>query len=92
MGIPRFFKIPQHKQFNYEPLYYDERKEKLQERIKRIEQEYGVKNGDEYVRSLTKGSFSRYYDRRRKAQRYSATRLVIIIIFLLFVAYYIFFV
>jgi len=53
MGIPRFFKIPQHKQFNYEPLYYDERKEKLQERIKRIEQEYGVDNGEKYIRSLT---------------------------------------
>ena len=92
MGIPSFFKIPRHKQFNYEPLYYDERKEKLQERIKQIEQEYGVKNGEEYVRSLTKGSFSHYYERKRKTQRYSTTRLIIIMIFLLFVAYYIFFV
>ncbi len=92
MGIPRFFKIPQHKQFDYQPLYYDERKEKLQERIKRIEQEYGVNNGKEYVRSMTKGSFSHYYDRKRKAQKYSSTRLIIIIIFLLFVAYYLFFV
>ncbi len=33
MGIPSFFKTPRHKQFNYEPLYYDERKEKLQERM-----------------------------------------------------------
>ena len=92
MGIPRFFKIPQHKQFDYQPLYYDERKEKLQERIKRIEQEYGVSNGKEYVRSMTKGSFSHYYERKRKAQKYSSTRLIIIIIFLLFVAYYLFFV
>ena len=92
MGIPSFFKTPQHRQFNYEPLYYDERKEKLQERIKQIEQEYGVKNGKEYVRSLTKGSFSHYYERKRKTKRYSTTRLIIIMLFLLFVAYYLFFV
>ncbi len=92
MGIPSFFKTPRHKQFNYEPLYYDERKEKLQERIKQIEQEYGVKKGEEYVRSLTKGSFSHYYERKRKTQKYSTTRLIIIMIFLLFVAYYLFFV
>ena len=66
MGIPSFFKIPRHKQFNYEPLYY--------------------------VRSLTRGSFSHYYERKRKTQRYSTTRLIIIMIFLLFVAYYLFFV
>jgi hypothetical protein len=92
MGIPRFFKVPQHKQFNYEPLYYDERKERLQERIKQIEQEYGINNGEENIRSLSKGSFSYYYDRKRKTQKYSNTRLVIIILFLLFVAYFLFFV
>jgi hypothetical protein len=91
MGMPRFFKIPQHKQFHYEPIYYDERKEKLEERIRQIEAEYGIKDGDRPVRSLQKGSFSHYYDRKRKAQRYSTTRLVIIIIFLLFVSYFLFF-
>ena len=92
MGIPRFFKIPKHRQFNYQPIYYDEQKEQLEERIKNIEQEYGIKNGEEYTRLMTKGSFSNYYDRKRKVQRYSTTRLIIIILFLLFVAYYLFFV
>ncbi len=92
MGIPRFFKIPQHKQFHYEPIYYDERKERLEERIRQIEAEHGIKKeGEEPVRTLRKGSFSHYYERRRKVQRYSTTRLIIIIIFLLFVSYYLFF-
>lgn len=91
MGIPRFFRIPQHKRFHYEPIYYDERKERLEERIKQIEQEYGIKNGDDYVPTIRKGSFSSYYGRKKKASRYSTTRLVIIIIFLLFVSYYLFF-
>jgi hypothetical protein len=91
MGIPRFFRIPQHKRFHYEPIYYDERKEKLEERIKQIEQEYGIRNGEDYVPTIRKGSFSSYYGRKKKATRYSTTRLVIIIIFLLFVSYYLFF-
>lgn len=91
MGIPRFFKIPKHRQFDYKPIYYDEQKEKLQERIRKIEQEYSINKGDEYQRQLTKGSFSHHYERKRKTQRYSTTRLIIIIIFLLFVAYYLFF-
>lgn len=91
MGIPRFFKVPQHKQFHYEPIYYDERKENLEERIKAIEQEYGINNGGESVRNLHKGSFSNHYTRNRKTQRYSNTRLVIIIVFLVFIAYYLFF-
>ena len=91
MGIPRFFKVPQHKQFHYEPIYYDERKERLDERIKEIEQEYGIKNGEQHVRSIRKGSFSHYYDRRKKTQRYSNTRLILIIAFLTFISYFLFF-
>ncbi len=98
MGIPRFFRIPQHRRFHYEPIYYDERKERLEERIKQIEQEYSITNGEDYVPTLRKGSFSdhrgsfsNYYGRKKKAQRYSTTRLIIIIIFLLFISYYLFF-
>ena len=32
----RFFKLPNHKQFDFPARYYDERKEKLDERIKSI--------------------------------------------------------
>ena len=91
MGIPRFFRTPEHKRFHYEPIFYDERKEKLEERIRMIEQEYGIKPDDQPVRTLGKGSFSGYYGRKKKAQRYSNTRLVVIIAFLLFISYYLFF-
>jgi hypothetical protein len=91
MGIPRFFRIPKHKQFNYQPIYYDEQKERLQERINEIEQEFGIKKGEEQMRTMTRGSFSHYYNRKKKTQRYSTTRLILIIIFLLFVSYYLFF-
>jgi hypothetical protein len=91
MGIPRFFKLPQHKQFHYEPIYYDERKERLEERIRQIEAEYGIKSDDSPIRALKKGSFTHYYERKRRAQRYSTTRLIIIFIFLLIISYFLFF-
>lgn len=91
MGIPRFFKIAKHRQYNYQPIYYDEQKEQLEERIKNIEREYGIKNGEAFTRSMSKGSFSHHYDRKSKTQRYATTRLILIIVFLLFVAYYLFF-
>ncbi|MDD4655705.1 MAG: hypothetical protein WCR61_08575 [Bacteroidales bacterium] len=34
-----FFKTPKHRVFNYQPLYYDERKEELEERIARAKEE-----------------------------------------------------
>ncbi len=91
MGIPRFFRVPKHRQFNYQPIYYDEQKEQLEERIKNIEAEHGIKNGEGDARTMTKGSFSHYYERKRKTTRYSNTRLIIIIIFLLFITYFLFF-
>ena len=91
MGMPRFFRIPQHKQFHYQPIYYDERKERLEERIKDIEQEYGIGKGSQSVRSLRKGSFSYNYGRRKKTHSYSSTRLIIIMAFLIAIAYFLFF-
>ncbi len=91
MGLPRFFRIPQHKQFRYEPIYYDERKERLEERIKTIEEEYGIKQEEIQGRTIRKGSFSHNYQRRSKTQRYSNTRLIVIIAFLLFISYFLFF-
>lgn len=34
-----FFRTPKHRVFNYQPLYYDQRKEELEERIARAKEE-----------------------------------------------------
>ena len=88
MGIPRLFKLPKHKQFTYEPIYYDERKEQLQERIANIEDEMGVKREGEAPRKLSKGSFSHFHERKRQSQKYSSMRLLIIVIFLFLITYF----
>jgi len=94
MGLPRFFRLPQHKRFNYQPLYYDEEKEKREERIRAIEREMGIKHDEsdgKYMPSIGRGSFSSMQTRRRKSQRYSNLRLVILIILLFFITYFILF-
>ncbi len=91
-GIPRFFKIPQHKRFNYQPLYYDEEKEKREERLKRIRRELGKSDDeDHYVPTITRGSMRGYFDKTRRVKKQSNVRLVLLILFLFFVSYFIFF-
>lgn len=91
-GIPRFFKIPQHKRFNYQPLYYDEEKERREERRKRIRKELGKSEADDhYVPNITRGSMRGYFDKSRRAKKQSNLRLVILVLFLIFVSYFLFF-
>jgi hypothetical protein len=91
MAIFRFFRPPQHKQFHYDPLYYNERKEQLQDRIRNIEIEMGIKREGEIKRTLGKGSFSYYRDKRKKSQKASSLRLLILIILLILVTYLLFY-
>ncbi len=93
MAIIRLFKLPNNKKFNYQPLYYNPEKEEKEERKKRLEQELGIKqeNTSGYTPTITRGSMRTYFHKNRKAARQSNFRLVLIILFLLFVAYFILF-
>lgn len=44
--IPTFFKSKKPDQFHYEPRYYSERKEKMQERYSRISRELNANNNE----------------------------------------------
>lgn len=43
-----FFKTPKHRVFNYTPIFYDERKERMQERLDAIEKEKAEQEGREW--------------------------------------------
>jgi hypothetical protein len=93
MGIPRFFKLPGHKQFHYTPRYYDPEKEELEERIRQIKQEMGVDVPADPNRStIRRGSFRTARQKAKvKAGRTSNIRLLVILAVLLLIAYLIFF-
>ena len=92
MGIPRFIKLPGHKQFNYSPRYWDPEKEAREERIRLIKQEMGVDvPSDPNRTTIKRGSFRRARQKAKvKASRSSNIRLVIILAVLLMLAYLLF--
>ena len=93
MGIPRFIKLPGHKQFNYSPRYWDPEKEALDERIRQIKQEMGVDVPSNPNRTTIKrGSFRQVRQKTKvKASRNSNIRLVVILAILFFLAYLLFY-
>ena len=93
MGIPRFIKLPQHKQFNYSPMYWDQEKEARDERIRHIKQEMGVDIPSNPSRTTIKrGSFRHSRHKTKvKATRNSNIRLVVILAILFFLAYLLFY-
>ncbi len=87
MAIYQFFKLNKHKDFNYMPLFYDKDKEEFNERVRRIEEEMGIKNSPDFKPGIRRGTMREHIQNSRKQSRYSSIRLVAIIIILLALAY-----
>lgn len=89
----RFIKVNQNKKFDYNPRYYDERKEKLQSMIESYNKSGDNLSEDEEYRRKIKtrmqNSFS-IQDEYKNKSRASNIRLVIILGILVLICYYIF--
>jgi hypothetical protein len=91
-----FFKIPSHRRFNIEPIYYDEAKAKRQERERRIREELGIDHTEgelqgsfeDRVRGKMKRRMKTHFEVTRSARRKSNLRLIIILITLMALVYY----
>ncbi len=94
MGIPSFFKQNMAKEFNFIPRYYDPDKERREERLRRIKMEMGIKDeGDEYVPRIQKGSMTNFFRQKKKrVQRYTAIRLIVILLVLFAISYIFFYI
>ena len=78
------FKKPSHLVFNYQPLHYDEKKEKMEERKKKAKKESVNSNS-----SKVEGSFKLHFKRStQKKQKESNIRLLVILGFFGLMAYY----
>ncbi len=94
MGGISFFKVPQHRVFNYQPRYYDPEKERREQRRK----ELGLADDDEAnaeysVGSLIRGGAMRsrhdHFSQKMQSQkRRSQFTLILLIAGLSVVAYY----
>ncbi|MDR0725155.1 MAG: hypothetical protein LBF59_03990 [Prevotellaceae bacterium] len=80
-----FFKIPQHKRFEYTPRIWNPEKEEREERLKRVREELGIidntSDGKPYIPNI-RGSFRREYEQNKKSKKqfnYNTIRSYIII-------------
>jgi hypothetical protein len=89
MALLRFFKLAKPKSFNYVPVFYDERKEKVKARNVKTERKAGSVKTKDYKPIISRGIMRGYYKKSKKADRYSSLRLILIIALLFAIAYYI---
>ena len=85
----RFFYLPRGRKYNYQPRYYDERKEELERRKQRIDRELEREKGvtdDTYVPNI-KGQMRKHLTVRKKARKASTGRLLIILAVLFFITW-----
>jgi hypothetical protein len=85
----RFFYLPKGRKYNYQPRYYDERKEELERRKRRIDRELGLDEEaqkDVYIPNI-KGQMRKHLKMRKKAKKASTLRLLIILAFLIFITF-----
>jgi hypothetical protein len=87
MSIPRLFKLPVYKKFTYRPLYHDPIKEAREARLRDIEAESGIKTDTAYTSRIQRGTMRSYFKSNATSKKQSNVRLILIIVFLLFVSY-----
>jgi len=85
LKLPSLFKPVYYKRYTYKPRYYDEEKEKREERRKELENTQGSDR-----KSFREFARSKWAKERKTQQKQSNTRLVTIILVLLAVTYFIF--
>lgn len=84
-----FFKTFKPKQFSYTPRFYNQAKEEALERQRRIESEMGLESGETgYLPRISPGYMSQKLMARRKGNRSSKIRLLVIVTILILLALY----
>ena len=91
-----FFKLPRHRKFDYDPIYYNPEKEKREERERRIRQEMGLpaEEGNDArayadrIRGGMRRRIKSHFEVTRSERKKSNLRLIIILMFLFGLFYY----
>ena len=87
--LPSFIKLPRHKKFEYKPLYYDARKEALQERIKKIKREMEEDKNIDPKERINREIEKKWQRNNYKQQiNFSNIRIFVIFSFLVGLMYY----
>lgn len=87
--MAKFFHLPKSKRFSYQPRYYDEMKERREEREERIKKEIELEKQGKASR-ITKEDMANYIKMTRRTQKKSNIRLFVILALLLMIFYFFF--
>ena len=81
MGIGfSFFKAPKHRVYNYQPLYYDEKKEDMQERFDKLHEEEKGKEREYKPGKAIRGKLKKaVYESRRQPGSPLLTRFIVLL-------------
>jgi hypothetical protein len=88
MQLPSLFKTYKNRQFTYKPIFYNQVKDDLKERIKKVEGGLGTLEDRGYRNGITRGSIRRHSKLKAKSMVRSNLRLAIITLILLGIAWY----
>ncbi len=88
MKLRPLIKLPEYKKFRYKPVYYDKRKEALDEKIKKAKEKKEAVEKGEYKPDF-KGKFKNNYSREitKKQKQAANIRFLLLIIFFSVMAY-----
>jgi hypothetical protein len=99
MGLFYFYNVRKPKQFDYKPLYYDPRKEAMEDRKLKVKRELGMEISDEEYKPQIKGSFvqgtthlkkSRFRGDNARSRQYKNVKLAVILSLLLIALWFFF--
>lgn len=84
-GIGRLFKTYKARQFHYEPIYYNARKEQLDKLVRQAETESKMTAEQ---RTMHEGMLKGIYQERKRVEKKSNARVLFIILLFLAAIYY----
>lgn len=88
MKLPRFIRLPEYNRFEYKPIYFDERKQNLENKVKKFKEQKDAEEKGTYKPEI-KGKFKSNYSRNitKKQKKAANLRLTVIIAFFGIIAY-----
>ena len=69
--VRKLFKLPKYRKFTFEPRYYDEVKEEIEERVAKIEREYRAEQKNPEAAANFKRDWEQALNRRQEQDRNS---------------------
>lgn len=100
MAFFSFYRVRKPRKYNYQPIYWDPRKENLEERTRKIKREMGLEKVDENYKPQIKGTFVEGTSHLKKriekgetprSRAYKNIKLVLALVLLGVVLWYLFF-